>query len=242
MSNMGAWPALAPALAEIADRIGVGLHLNLTTGSPLGPAPTLAPGDRFVALKDLMLRAFQGRLHPREVRAEIERQLAAFERFFGAAPAFVDGHQHVHVLPVVRSALIAVLRERGYAGRIWLRDPSDGVLPILRREVGARKALVVRALAIGFSQAARAGGFATNQGFSGFSPLDDQVPAERVFGSAFLDLGLRPVVMCHPGHADEALRALDPAVESRISELSYLASDSFSEMLLRRRLTLVPQP
>jgi len=63
-----------------------------------------------------------------------------------------------------------------------------------------------------------------------------------VFRSAFLDLGRRPVVMCHPGYADDALRSLDPAVESRPLERDFLASGAFSDVLAERGITLVPSP
>ena len=138
--------------------------------------------------------------------------------------------------------LLQALQSRGLQGRLWLRDPSDGVLPIIRREVSANKALVVKALAIGFRAAARAAGFDTNEGFSGYSPFELATAPERVFRQAFIDLGPRPVVMAHPGYADESLRALDPDVESRPHELAYLRSAAFRDLLQERGLALVASP
>jgi predicted glycoside hydrolase/deacetylase ChbG (UPF0249 family) len=242
MTNRPDWPRLAPALRPLAGRIGVGLHLNLTTAEPLGAMPGLAPGGRFPALGDLMGRALMGRLPAGEVEGEIERQLDAFEQAFGAPPAFVDGHQHVHVLPGIRPALLAALAGRGWQGRVWLRDPGDRVGAIVRRGVSVRKALLVAALARGFRGAAREAGFDTSEGFSGFSPFDPATPPGRIFGSALTDLGPRPVVMAHPGYGDAALRALDPVVESREDELAYLKSDAFADLLRERGLTLAPAP
>jgi len=238
MTNMPGWRRAAPDLRPLKGRIAVGLHLNLTAGAPLGPMPNLAPSGLFPALRDLLPMALKRRLPAAEIAREIGRQLDAFLEAHGEAPAFVDGHQHVHVLPGVRQALIQVLTERGHAGRVWLRDPSDRWSTILRRPIGRNKALVVKSFARGFAKSAHRAGFATNEGFSGFAPLDLSVPAERVFAEAFSHLGPRPVVMCHPGHVDEELRALDPAVESRVAELNYLKSDAFSAMMEERRLTL----
>jgi predicted glycoside hydrolase/deacetylase ChbG (UPF0249 family) len=242
MTNRPDWPRLAPALRPLAGRIGVGLHLNLTTAEPLGAMPGLAPGGSFPALGDLMGRALMGRLPVGEARGEIERQLDAFEGAFGAPPAFVDGHQHVHVLPGIRPALLAALAERGWQGKVWLRDPGDRVGAIVRRGVSVRKALLVAVLAQGFRRAAREAGFDTNEGFSGYSPFDAATPPGRIFRSAFLALGPRPVVMAHPGYGDEALRALDPVVESRAEELAYLKSDAFADLLRERDLVLAPAP
>jgi predicted glycoside hydrolase/deacetylase ChbG (UPF0249 family) len=135
-----------------------------------------------------------------------------------------------------------VLRERGYAGRVWLRDPSDTVAAILRRPIGRSKALVVKVLARSLRQSAQGAGFATNKGFSGFAPLDLSVPASRVFEDALSRLGESPVVMCHPGHVDDELRGLDPAVESRAAELAYLRSDAFGHLLEERGIRLVTSP
>jgi predicted glycoside hydrolase/deacetylase ChbG (UPF0249 family) len=189
-------------------------------------------------LKELLPRALKRQLPADEIAREIERQLDAFAEVHGEPPDFVDGHQHVHVLPGIRPALIGVLKEKGYAGRMWLRDPSDRLAAILRRPIGRSKALIVKSFSQGFTSSARAEGFATNEGFSGFAPLDLSVPAGRVFEEAFSKLGPHPLVMCHPGYVDDELRALDPAVESRVEELNYLRSDAFLAMLRERRINL----
>jgi predicted glycoside hydrolase/deacetylase ChbG (UPF0249 family) len=242
MTNMPGWRRAARSLMPLRDRIAVGLHLNFTAGSPLGPMPRLAPSGRFPDLKDLLPKALKRQLPGGEIAQEISRQIEAFEEALGHAPAFVDGHQHVHVLPAIRPALIQALKARGYAGRVWLRDPSDKAMAILRRPIGRSKALIVKSLARGFARSAHAAGFRTNKGFSGFAPLDLSVPAARVFEEAFSKLGAHPLVMCHPGYVDDELRALDPALQSRVEELNYLKSDAFRDLLEQRGLRLVPRP
>jgi len=241
MTNMPGWRRAALDLKPLTDRIAVGLHLNFTVGVPLGEMPDLVPGGMFPSLKDLLAKALRRQLQIAEVSAEIARQLDAFTTVFGEPPAFVDGHQHVHVLPGIRQALIDVLAARGYAGRIWLRDPSDRMASILRRPIGRSKAMVVRAFSKGYARQVHKAGFSTNRGFSGFAPLDLSVPAGRIFEEAFSHLGQHPVVMCHPGYVDDELRALDPTLESRIEELNYLRSDAFWELLQKRGLRLTPE-
>jgi predicted glycoside hydrolase/deacetylase ChbG (UPF0249 family) len=48
--------------------------------------------------------------------------------------------------------------------------------------------------------------------------------------------------MCHPGYVDDALVALDPAVESRAEELAYLRSDAFMALLDERKIVLIDRP
>jgi predicted glycoside hydrolase/deacetylase ChbG (UPF0249 family) len=245
MTTTAAWRQWAGPLRAQRDQAAVGLHLNLTTGAPLGAMPVLAPAGRLPGLGLLLRRLLGGGASvAAEVAAEIERQLDAFEAAFAAPPQFVDGHQHVQVLPIIRAALLRSLAARygGMAPRPWLRDPADAVPAILRRRCGARKGLVVAGLAGGFRRAARAAGFDTNEGFSGFSPLQADTSAPLVMQRAFSRLGPRPVVMCHPGHADAALRALDPAVESRAAELAFLGSARFGHLLESHGIALVQRP
>jgi chitin disaccharide deacetylase len=242
MTNMPGWKRNASALKPLEDRIGIGLHLNLTAGVPLGHMPNVAPEGRFPSLGKLLAQALRGRLPAHEIQAEIARQLDAFTEVHGKPPSFVDGHQHAHILPGIWPALLTVLAERGYASHVWIRNPSDRIASILRRPVGRNKALLVGGLAAKFSRHARAGGFKMNEGFSGFAPFDLSIPPERIFASAFSALGASPVVMCHPGYVDDELRGLDPAVESRVKELEYLKSDAFGVLLEERGLRLVQSP
>jgi len=236
------WGRLGPELRRIEGGFGVGLHVNLTSGEPLGRLPGLAPGGRLPALPSLLQRSLAGAVPQDEVRDEIDRQLDAFMEVFGGPPDFIDGHQHVHVLPGVRRMLLSALLRRGLSGRLWLRDPSDALRSITKRRVAARKAVTVAGFAAGFRRAARAAGFDTNKGFSGFSAFDPAKPVEREFGSFFVALGREPLVMCHPGYVDDELRAADPVVETRSQELMYLSSPAFAELLAARRVALVPRP
>jgi predicted glycoside hydrolase/deacetylase ChbG (UPF0249 family) len=239
MTNCPAFPRMAPGLVDLGETVAVGLHLNLTTGLALGPMPAFAPGGRLPESREVIRRSLTGRLPLQEISAEIERQLEAFGMALGRPPDFVDGHNHVHVLPGVRFVLLRSLGER--AAGAWVRDPADRLAAIVRRGVSVRKALVVRGLSAGFGAAARRRGLGTNEGFSGFSPFDQTTEAEvhRVFDAAFSALGPRPLVMCHPGYADDALRELDSVVGTRALELAYLGSERFRDLLEERGIRLV---
>lgn len=242
MTNRPWWPRLGPELDAKDGRLGIGLHLTLTLGEPLGSMRRLAPDGVFPGLSEVLRGAFLQQLPLNEIAAEIDRQLIAFEVVRGGPPDFVDGHQHVHVLPGIRGRLLRVLQERGWGGRVWLRDPSDGLGAIARRRVAIGKALTVRALATGFGRAARETGFGVNEGFSGFSDFAPDAEAAPVFEAAFEALGAHPLVMCHPGVIDDELRTTDPIAEARSAELAYLSSPRFADLLETRRVRLVPAP
>jgi len=239
MTNCRWWPVFARELAPMHDKVSIGLHLNLTAGAPLGEMSVVAPANAFPSAGKLARMAFSGHLDRNEIIAEIERQITSFERAIGFSPDFIDGHQHIHVLPVVRSALLEVIAARFHETRPWLRDPSDSLTAITRRRACLAKALAVKALALGWRQAAKNSGFQTNEGFSGFSAFSASVAASGIMQAAFTAMGPHHLVMCHPGFVDEELLNLDPATDSRRMEFDYFMSDNFTALLERKKIELV---
>jgi chitin disaccharide deacetylase len=225
MTNRPHWKEWSEYLKPLRSHLSVGLHLNFTLGQPLSPMPHLAPHGTFEPLKTVMQRAFTMRLDQAELRQEIHVQLHAFIEAMGTLPDFIDGHQHVHILPQIRSALFAVLREYEGAGKLWLRDPTDTVLAIVKRRVCIPKALVMKALAMGFAARAQREGYETNIGFSGFSAFNPTHGYGSDFARYRLHMGSRHVIMCHPGEVDEELIALDEVTTPRENELAYLMND-----------------
>ena len=241
MTNAPGWPTFAPQLSGLGARIGVGLHFTLTWRAPLARMPALAPSGELPRLGSLIAGAVRGGLPLGESADEFARQLDAFGERTGRAPDFIDGHQHVHALPGIRQALLGVLVARGLAGRVWLRDPADSLASIVRRRLAAPKALLVSGLSRGFGAQARAAGFRTNGGFSGFSPFDPARDLDRDFRTYLEATGPSHLVMCHPGEVGDTA-GLDEVVEARGRELDYLASPSFGRLLAEQNIQLVPAP
>ncbi len=225
MATMPDWPVAARRLRDLRDRLGVGLHLNLTLGAPTGAMPRLCEQGMFPPLQALMRAALLGHLSPDEIRAEIARQLDAFEQHFGFQPDHVDGHQHVQVLPVIRQALLAEIGARYRERPPLLRDPSDASGQVLSRGMAGAKTLLVKVLAAGFARGARGRGLPVNNRFAGFSAFDMSIPYETEIKRA-LGRGNDgcTIIMCHPGYADATLAAIDPVVERRQQEHDALMS------------------
>lgn len=238
MTNRPDWPRAARDLAPLAGRARFGVHLNLTAGAPLAPAPDLAPHGQLPALGAFL----RGRLSAKavhQIALEIARQFDAFEDAMGRAPDFIDGHQHVHVLEPVRTFVLEEAARRGWAGKVWLRDSADRPDRILRRRVQTQKALGLVWLARGFAARARAAGFVTNDGFAGFSAFDPARDYGDDFARYLVAPGVSHLVMCHPGHVDAELAAVDPVTETRKQELAFLLSDRFIEVLAASHSALV---
>lgn len=236
------WRDEASRLGDLVDRIDVGLHITLTDQAPLGPMPRLAPGGRLPSLGELVRRAHLRRLDRAEVAGEIARQLDAFEAALGRPPAFLDGHQHVHVLPVIRDAVLALFEGRLDRRTTWLRSCVDPTDRILRRRVDAPRALVIAGLSRPLHRAALRAGIAVNRGFAGVTSFRADRSVETDFAAYLGTGGTRPLVMCHPGEPDAVLAGRDPILAPRAAELAYLAGDRFTELLASNRLELARGP
>lgn len=232
------WPAEAEMLRPYAERADIGLHLTLTTLTPLGAMPATCRDGRLPDIRALTIGAWCRRLALGEVAAELGRQLDSFERWFGRPPAFLDGHQHVHQLPGIRDAVLALWQQRLAATGAWLRVTDEPLAAVWRRGVDRGETTILSLLGRGFGRRARARGLPVNDGFAGVHDFSGRVPYGRLF-DRFLSLARgRHLVMCHPGEVDEALRAVDDVTAAREEELRFFESDALPALVAQRGLTL----
>ncbi len=178
----------APALAELT--IGKGLHLNLTEAQT---------GTRIaLPLRELIRRCYLHHIDVAQLRADIEAQCDAFEQAFRAAPDYVDGHQHVHQLPVVREQLIPILQRRYGSRKPWLRSTRAprGIAPLSDRF----KAWMIETLGSReLYRQARNAGFRSSRHLLGVYDFSGDAARYLQKLDAWLALAARgDVLMCHP--------------------------------------------
>ena len=218
-------------------RVSIGLHLTLTAPfRPLSQAFKPTRDGAFLPLMKMGIEAFLRRLDLAALVEEIATQLRQFVDLFGRAPAFIDGHQHVHLFPQVRDAVLKVAQEN--APSAWLRQSgsASSLLEIIRN----RKSLPLDLMSRTFRRRAAAAGVKTNPGFAGAYEFRDDVDFASLF-PRFLDrLPDGSVVMCHPGFVDAELRKLDPLTVLREREYAFFCSDAFPGALAAHGLVLAP--
>jgi len=213
----------------------VGLHLTLT-GSfrPLTASFKPLCGSVFRPLTDMVFLSLIRRLDRRALAAEIAAQLAAFSAAFGRAPDFVDGHQHVHLLPQIRDEVVAAIKAA--APNAWLRQ-CGSVRPVLDR-LTDRKGLLLSWFSRALRRKAKSQSVAVNPAFAGTYALRPDSDFARLFPH-FLDrLPDGGLIMCHPGRVDDELKELDSLTDLRETEYRYFASDAFVDLLFRRHVAL----
>lgn len=237
MTGSPHWPEAAALLKPLDGRADIGLHLTLTDQPALAPMAGLAPDGTLPALPDLLKRALARRLDRAEVAAELERQVDAFEAHFGRPPDFLDGHHHVHQLPVIRDVVLDLWRRR-MGGRGWVRSCVEPRAAILVRRVDPVRALVISELGQAFRRRLRRLGVPHNRSFRGVYDFSGRIPFAELF-RRFTDApGPRTLMMVHPGVVDDALRAADSLTGQREVEYAFLASDACALSLHDRRIAL----
>ncbi len=223
LTNGAGWASAVPLLNGLPASVDVGLHLNFTEGRPL--SPRLAKRwPQFPPLPLLIARAHLGVLPRGALRNEAHAQLAAFMRARGSAPAFIDGHQHVHHLPGLRDLILDMLEHvqplpaMRSTGRVL--GPGFGVKRALIERTGGR--------ALAGELARRE--IAHNPALLGaydFTEPDYRALMQGWLAALPAEGGL---LFCHPGDASDAA-APDPIAAARLRESAYLGSAAFPQDL-----------
>lgn len=208
-------------------RVAIGLHVTLTAPfKPLSNAFKPLRHGAFLSINEMMRRAMTRKLDVDALTIEIATQLQAFLSAFGRLPDFVDGHQHVHLLPQVRNAFIKVVSE--IAPTAWVRQ--CGRVRAGRASHDA-KSLVLDVLSLGFKSQAARHGLATNPAFAGAYAFTPKARFARIFPRFLKGLPDGGLIMCHPGFVDKVLESLDPLTTLREHEFAFFSSDAFPRML-----------
>jgi predicted glycoside hydrolase/deacetylase ChbG (UPF0249 family) len=229
------WPDGARLLKPLDGQADIGLHLTLTDHAPLSAMPRLAPQGRLPGVAELIKRSHSRDLDKAEIAAEIEGQLDSFEAHFGRAPDFIDGHHHVHQLPVIGEAVIAAWRRR--CPKAWIRSCREPAPAILKRGIDPVRAIVISSLGWKFRRRLEQAGVPHNTSFRGVYDFSGRVPFADLF-RRFTDApGPRCLMMVHPGFVDDALRAADSLTTQREAEYAFLASPACALSLASRGLT-----
>jgi predicted glycoside hydrolase/deacetylase ChbG (UPF0249 family) len=217
-------------------RVAIGLHLTLTAPfAPLSDAYKPVRAGSFLSLPATLARAFLHRLAHDALVSEIAAQLRMFVHTFGRAPDFIDGHQHVHLFPQIRDAVLEVAKA-GAPGA-WLRQCGRAAPP-RRVSFRDRKALLLDHLSHDFRQRAGAQGLRTNPAFAGAYEFRDDADFAALFAGFLDQLPDGGLIMCHPGFVDADLQRLDPLTTLREHEYAFLAGESFPDMLASHGVAL----
>jgi chitin disaccharide deacetylase len=208
-------PASARALAELwTPGRRVGLHFNLTW-SRAGAKPR--PGRSL-----LLVRSAIG-LGRSSAGSAFSDQWRRFEDLFGRAPDYIDGHEHCHAYPAVRSVVLDFAGARSVPVRSMAPlEPPNGM-----------KARVIAGLGRAVRRKAHAAGVPTNLLFGGVLPFADPDRAALLLRrelqtarnrAADITDGSEIWVMTHPGDESDPVQIPGHPPRLRSLEADVLSS------------------
>jgi len=208
------WARWAPALRERQGMADFGLHLDLNEFASYAQR----------SLSGWIAAAYRRAIRAEEARHWVAAQLDAYEAAMGAAPRYLDGHQHVHQLPVIRYAVLAELLQR-YGRACALRC----TVPLSWR---GHKAAIIGALGGRAlrSKAVKAG-VAINRDFAGvydFAPDADFAALVATWLAKLPDGGL---LMTHPGRDGATQTRPDAIRAARVREHAFWMDAASGELL-----------
>src|SRR5262249_11717400 len=196
-------------------RVAIGLPVTLT--APYQPlSRNFQPVCDGICLskRETARHSFLHLLRREMLESEISSQLQAFITAFGRLPDFIDGHQHVHLFPQIRGALLRVVKD--VAPNVWVRQ--CGRIGPLHKRVGDAKAIALDILSSGFRRLASRYGVRVNPAFAGTYGFAKDADYAQIFPKFLRGLPDGSVVMCHPGFVDAELQRLDPLTTLRERE------------------------
>lgn len=207
------WQQYGAELSGHHNEIDLGLHFNLThdfgyLNRPLGY---------------WLARSVVAQLPLKEIRENLHRQCSEFMRVTGRVPDFIDGHQHVHILPGVRRVLLDYLAGQNLIQALYVRS----VVPMIPCGDDLVKAFVIRMLATGW-RTAITGCCPTNTTFAGVYSLKGEENYPALFQGWLARSETGGLIMCHPGLESDDM--IDVIRGARVVEYQFFQSDRFPEM------------
>jgi hypothetical protein len=156
--------AQCQSLRRHEQDVDLGLHLCLTREESTIESGLRTPAANLPAL-------FMGVLSRASTSAdwkrEIGRQYGLFVEKFGRPPDYIDGHLHVHQLPVVRTGLFEFLSELPPGRPLYVRNTASRARELISAGLPWRKATAVGWLGAKLRDRLAAAGIDTNRGFYG---------------------------------------------------------------------------
>ncbi len=225
MTSSPDWSAHAKWLQPFAEHADIGLHFNLTEGKPLSAKAGFLP------LSQLILKAYACQLKESFIKAELNAQLDAFAAAMGRLPDFIDGHQHIHQLPVIRDVLMSVYEERLRTTNSYIRCLYEPYLS------STLKGAIIQLLgAKTFKKNLIQHRIPHNSSFAGIYSFAHSAHYSRIFPSFLAQIKEGGLIMCHAGLSSQNTE--DRIAKTRYHEFVYLKSDDFVSDCFQAKVVL----
>jgi chitin disaccharide deacetylase len=206
-----AWAQGAAFLKRYRGAVDLGLHL-VYDAVPFNKAVTMAYAGGMD--RNVIVRAFKD-------------QLDRFVKEIGDGPDYIDGHKHIHQLPVFRTALFELIDAADLQG-IYIRNSAMDVGDILERKISVLKNMTIAWTGHALKSALRRKGISTNNDLLGIYDFKTTRNPGDIL-EKFLESVRKSnsILVTHPG----------PEL-NRLEEMKYLQSDQYQTAMSRHGVYL----
>ena len=227
-------------LKKISVNFGKGIHITFTDFNSLTSPKSITENGKFLSLQSLFLKIFKKKISKYEVYNEIESQIDYFEQTMDCKPDFIDGHHHVHQLPVISDVILEVLKKRYKNDIPWIRNTHEKKIKILKRNISLFKTFLLSYYGNRLKKMAIKNSFKTNNGFSGIYNFSKTTNYKELFKKFLISVNNEHLLMVHPGETDENLEKIDTVTYTRNLEKNFLNSSEFLDILNEKFIILKP--
>lgn len=197
----------AKELEKYRGKIQIGLHFNLTE--------VFNKKTQKFSLLYLISHLFLSKKTKVEIIKNLKIQLDTFEKAFNHAPDFIDGHEHVHILPSIRNLFLDELKKRyGKKSNMWIRQVSSNIF----QTDTLIKMIIIQILNIGFKRKCKKYGFKYNEDFKGIYSFNPNGIFKKLLNTWLSSLSKDTLIMCHPSGKIEDI----PHSKARVFEFETL--------------------
>jgi predicted glycoside hydrolase/deacetylase ChbG (UPF0249 family) len=241
-------PAGEYALAQLpsAPKLGVGIHLTLSDGSPVLPAcevPTLVDTEgKFYCGAEVLRRLKKRMFSALEIEAEFRAQIRWMKER-GITPTHADSHQHLHLYPVAIYAFHRALKADGIS---CARPSRNRYFSKQRQIAGQHGGPLYRQLAVSAYMA-----YIQKMVYAGLKVPDWRLvyhPKYRGDHTLLAD-GLRESLenlkkgtyefVCHPAEFDPEFTNRDRIRDERAAEMLVLVEPQWKELIRQQDIKLI---
>ena len=224
--NTPHWEEHSSWLLPYRETQSIGLHFNLTLGRPLSKEAKVIWPNGFPILKKLIMQSYLHQLSQKIIESELLAQIKQFKEQMGMVPKFIDGHEHVHQLPVIRDAFIKIYQQTFTHSSCTIRIAANGILNSLRAPINKSKYVTIQLLgAKALFKAAHQYQIPHNSSFAGIYQFTNAMQYADYFPKFLSYIQDEGLIMCHPGLS--AKNALDSIAVHRVHEYDYLMSQQY---------------
>ncbi len=205
MTNYPCWKKFAPKLKNFPQQADIGLHFNLR-----------------LPLQQLICQTYMGQLKRQELIAELTRQYDEFYQVLGAYPDFIDGHQHIQALPIIRDVITDFCKHNLPQAPIRItKTPQKSFKAYIINLLGAEQLLEI----------CNSKGICHNRDLLGIYQFSRAHLYANKFAYFLRHSQTGSLIMCHPGE----FAVSEPFREQ---EMNYFLSAEFIDALHRHNIVL----